>query len=60
MKYLLSTTKIITFLAKPLSKLHQLSSSKAIPQLLEANLLLIVLLTSLTIPNKYFLVENYW
>ena len=51
---LLSTPKITIFLAKSLQKLHE-PSSNAFPRPLQANLLLIVFLANLTVPNKQFL-----
>ena len=50
---LLSTSKIVTFLAVPLPKLYQ-SPSNAIPQPLYTHLLLSLFFTILVAPNKQY------
>ena len=52
---LLSTLKIITFLAKLLSKLHEPALSNATPDLLYAYFSLSLVFTILVAPNKQFL-----
>ena len=46
------TAKTITFLAKLLPKLHESALSKAIPCQFEINLILIVFIVNLNIPNQ--------
>ena len=55
---LLSTPKTTIFLAKSLPKLHEPSPSNAIPWPLKVNLLFIVFLTNVTVPNKQFFREQ--
>ena len=56
----LSIPKVTTFLAKPLPWLHIPFPSNAVPWPLQVNLLLSLFLVNLTVPNKLFLVQNYW